>query len=89
MHTVWLFFQNITCCGYCFLLPITLPLRTVEMSIARDGYVFVPTCVDGATLHVLREEADHLFHLKKAQDALSEDEYFDKASTRRQTSSLF
>lgn len=77
-YILWLF----------FLLPITLPRHTVAMSIARDGYVFVPTCVDGATLDVLREEADNLFHLKKAQDALSEDEYFDKASTRRQTSSF-
>lgn len=72
-----------------FLLPITLPRRTIAMSIARDGYVFVPTSVDGATLDVLREEADHLFHLKKAHDALSEDEYFDKASTRADIQALF
>lgn len=48
------------------------------MSIAGDGYVFVPRCVSDSALRALRSEADHLFRLKKAQDALSEDEYFDK-----------
>lgn len=48
------------------------------MSIAGDGYVFVPKCVSDSALCALRSEADHLFHLKKAQDALSEDEYLDK-----------
>lgn len=48
------------------------------MAIARDGFVFVPRCIDDATLQALRAEADSLFRLKRANDALSEDEYFDK-----------
>lgn len=48
------------------------------MAIASDGFVFVPRCVDDTTLQALRAEADSLFRLKRATDALSEDEYFDK-----------
>lgn len=48
------------------------------MAIASDGFVFVPRCVDDPTLQALRAEADSLFRLKRCQDALSEDEYFDK-----------
>lgn len=48
------------------------------MSIATDGYLCVSKCVDDKTLDALRTEADHLFRLKSAQDALSEDDYFNK-----------
>lgn len=48
------------------------------MSITSNGYVCVPRCVDERALCALRLEANHLFRLKKAQDSLSEDEYFDK-----------
>lgn len=55
------------------------------MSIVSDGYLFVPGCINGETLDALRAEADHLFHLKRAkQDALSEDEYLDKARRPRE-----
>lgn len=40
--------------------------------------MFVPACVNNAALAALRLEADHLFRLKCSEDALSEDEYFDK-----------
>lgn len=48
------------------------------MSIPRDGYTLARKCVDEEALETLRAEADHLFRLKCARDALSEDEYFDK-----------
>lgn len=48
------------------------------MAIASDGFVFVPQCVDDTTLQALRGEADSLFRLKRSNDALSEDEYFEK-----------
>lgn len=48
------------------------------MSIAGDGYVFVPHAIDGVTLQALRAEADSLFRLKRSKDALTEEQYFDK-----------
>ena len=50
------------------------------MSIASDGYVSVPMCVDAKTLDALRAEADYVFNLKHEKDAPDEDDYFEKAS---------
>lgn len=48
------------------------------MSIADKSYQCVRQCVEDEALEILREEADHLFHLSCTRGALSEDEYFDK-----------
>lgn len=56
--------------------------------IASEGYLYVPQCIEDKALRALRAEADSLFNLKRSKCALSEDEYFDKVTYNRYSSSI-